>query len=154
MDLVCGDGFLVRTMVPEDEDDLLGILSDPETMRCIEPPMDRSAVRGFMEACAFSDPPRVYALADETGRLVGQVIFHPWDDDAWEIGWILSGSVRGQGLAERVTEALIGYGRSRGIRSFILEADPEQTVTRHIAEKLGFADQGILDGLAVFEKRT
>jgi len=140
-------------MQREDEAALFALLSDPETMRFIQPPMDREAVRRFMAEQAFCEPPRVYALTDEEDRLLGQVIFHPWDETRWEIGWILARDVWGQGLATRATAALMDYGTSRGVRDFVLECDPAQTATARIAQKLGFVSRGIVDGLAVFEKR-
>ena len=50
---------------------------------------------------------RVYALTDMDDRLFGQIIFHPYDTDSYEIGWILDRAYWNRGIATEVTGALM-----------------------------------------------
>lgn len=150
MILALADGCRVRNMTLKDLDDLTALLSDPEVMRFIEPPFDRARTEAFLRRYALGPAPLVYALADAGDRLIGQVIFHPWDAAAWEIGWILAKRCWGRGLAGRVTEALIAECRRRGVGGCVIECDPAQEATKHIARKLGFEYAGEEDGLDRF----
>ena len=133
---------------------LYPILSDPEVMRYLEPPYTAEQTRAFIETAGLCDPPLVYAAEwKATGTLVGHVIFHAYEaDDCFELGWALSRDFWGRGVASELTEALLHEARRLGIREAVLECDPEQTATRRIAEKLGFAFAGDDDGLLVFRK--
>ena len=150
MNLTLADGCRVRNMTLKDLDDLTALLSDPEVMRFIEPPFDRARTEAFLRRYALGAAPSVYALADADDRLIGQVIFHPWDEALWEIGWILAKRCWGRGLAQRVTEALIAECRRCGIAGCVLECDPTQGATKHIAQKLGFEYVGEEDSLDRF----
>ena len=46
-----------------------------------------------------------------------------------------------------MTKALIEHCREQGIRQCVIECHPEQTVTRHIAEKCDFSRIEDRDGL-------
>ena len=147
MEVVIQD-YHIRDFRPEDARDLQKILGDPAVMRYIEPPFTLAQTAAFLQAKGLDTPRRIYALADENDRVVGQLIFHPYEGDAWEIGWIIRQDCWGQGIASAVTKALIAYCREQSIRQCVIECHPEQTVTRHIAEKCGFSRIEDQDGLA------
>ena len=138
----------------EDAARLHAILSDPETMRWIEPPFDLQKTIQLLQGEALVSPPRIWALTDTEDRVIGQVIFHPYDTSSYEIGWIIARSHWGRGLATAVTEALIRRCRERGIDGCVIECVPEQAVTAHIAQKCGFACAGYMSGLAVYRRKA
>ena len=140
----------IRRFRPEDAEDLWAILGDGAVMRYLEPPFSREKTVKFLQGNGLDTPCRIYALADETDRVIGQVIFHPWDAAAWEIGWILRRDHWGRGLATAVTEALIEECRRRGVKRCVMECRPDHTATRRIAEKCGFSRTEDVDGLACF----
>lgn len=144
--------LLIRNFEVADAEALYPILSDPEVMRYIESPFSMEQTQGFIFAAGLSVPPLVYAAQQkDTGILIGHVIFHPSGDaQEYEIGWILGRAYWHQGYADEITAALIEYAQERGISSLMLECDPLQAASRHIAEKYGFAYQGIEDGCAVY----
>lgn len=121
-------------------------------MRCIEPPFDIEQTRSFITQCGLCEPPLVYALAlKSTGKVIGHAIYHALPDEpAWEIGWVLAREYWGRGLAGEVTAALTAHARAAGVPELLIECDPEQQVSAHIALKHGFADTGICDGLHAF----
>lgn len=145
----------VRNFRADDAQALYPILSDPEVMRYIELPYTLKLTKAFIETGGLCDPPLIYAVEwKATGELIGHVIFHSYEaDDCFELGWILSRDFWGRGIATELTEALLTEARSRGVREAVLECDPEQTATRCIAEKLGFAFLGDDDGLLEFRKK-
>ena len=144
------DGYCIRPFRACDAEDLYAVLGDPAVMRYIEPPFSRQQTASFLEREGLTDPPRVLALADDGDRVVGQVIFHPYDSKSWELGWILGREHWGRGLAAASTAALVERCREMGAARCVIECHPDQTVTRHIAEKCGFRFAGEADGLAVY----
>ena len=143
--------YHIRDFRPEDVEALHEILRDPEVMRYIEPPFTREQTAAFLQANGLDTPHRIYALADVDDRVIGQIIFHPYAGDTWEIGWIFGQSHWGRGLATAVTETLVERCREMGVRRCVIECDPAQAVTRHIAEKCGFSRREDRDGLVCYE---
>ena len=93
--------------------------------------------------------PLVYAVEDSSS-FIGYVIFHDYDEDNMEIGWILKREVWGQGYASLLTKMLIDKSRKLG-KGSIIECDPRQAVTEHIAKKYGFKFSGKRDGCDVYK---
>lgn len=142
----------IRRFVLEDAENLYPILSDPEVMRYIQSPFSMEQTGNFIRVAGLSLPPLVYAAEQrDTGALIGHVIFHSCGEvQEYEIGWILGRTYWHQGFADEITAALIEYAQGQGIASLMLECDPHQTASRHIAEKYGFQYQGVEDGCAVY----
>ena len=147
-----GETYFLRPFRSEDVLQLHDVLSDPEVMRWIEPPYSLEQTVELLQGEALVSTPRILALTDRDDRIIGQVIFHPYDRDSYEVGWIIDRSHWGHGLASAVTKELLRYCRERGIGECIIECAPEQTVTAHIAEKCGFTYAGSSDGLAVYRR--
>ena len=142
---------LIRHFVPEDADALHALLADPEVMRYMEPVYNRAQTEAFLREAGLCQPPLVYALVwRASGALIGQVIFHPYEGNAYEIGWLLHPAFWGNGIATEVTRALTAFATVLGADSCILECDPRQEATKRIARKCGFVPEGIRDGLCLF----
>lgn len=139
----------IRKMKHTDFAALYKLVSDPEVMEFLEPPFTKEKTARFLDAAGLSDPPRIYAAEDEKGRFIGYVIYHDYDEDTKEIGWVLNKNVWGKGCAKALTEQLIEKAVSEG-KGVILECVPGQAVTRHIAEAFGFAYTGRADGCDVY----
>ena len=142
-----GEDYTIRRFCQEDADGLHAILSDTPVMRWIEAPYSAEQTRVFLQGKGLVNPPAVYALADSEDRIVGQVIFHPYDEDSWELGWIIARSRWGRGLATAVTKALILRCRESGVKYCVIECVPEQIATARVAEKCGFSPAEQADGL-------
>lgn len=143
---------LIRPFSMDDAEALHLALSDPEIMRFIEPPFDLPKTQAFIRDTGLSTPPLTYALVwKETGTVIGHVIFHPYPGSQdWEMGWVIRKCCWSKGIAGEVSIALMDYARQQGIPGLIIECDPEQETTRHIAMKLGFQLIGEADGCLVF----
>ena len=138
----------IRKMRPGDADALYRLLSDPAVMRYLEPPLDRAQTVGFLRRAGLAEPPLVYA-AEENGGFIGYVIYHAYDEQSVEIGWVLLPEYWGRGYASALTERLIGRARQEQ-KSVVIECAPAQAATKRIAVKKGFRACGNCDGLAVY----
>ena len=119
-------------------------------MRFIEPPFTFDQTRAFLENSGLTDNPLIYAVEDEGRIFIGYVIYHDYEEDSKEIGWILKKQFWGKGLAEALTERLIQKANADG-KSVVIECSPEQKATKRIAEKLGFIYMGLIDGCNVYK---
>ncbi len=143
--------LLVRKFNETDTDDLFETLSDEAVMKYIEPPFSRNQTQKFILEAGLCEPPLVYALEwRETGKVIGHVIFHPYEEESYEIGWILNRNYWAKGIADELTKALVYYAKVHEISSLIIECDKEQVASKHIALKNGFVFVGEEDGCEVY----
>ena len=135
----------------KDADDLCVVLSDAEVMKYIEPAFDPERTKAFIRETGLCVPPLVYAVVwRETGRVIGHAVFHPYDGNSYEIGWILNRKCWGMGIADELTKALVGQARDMNAAGCVIECDTRQEASRRIALKNGFSHEGISDGLEVY----
>lgn len=129
----------VRTLTAADEEALFAVLSDGEVMRYIEPPFTREQTRAFLQTACGTETPPVYGVEEKaSGLLIGHLIFHPFDECGWELGWILRRDCWGMGFAAELTAALVARAGEMKIPSLVLECCPEQLATCRLAERFGF----------------
>jgi len=140
---------LIRKMDLNDAKELYPVLSDAEVMQYIEPVFTKEQTAEFIRSAALCEPPLVYAVVwKDTGTVIGHVIFHIYEERSYEIGWILHRNYWGMGIAGELTKELVQYARQMGAESCIIECDPAQSASKRIAEKNGFAYEGLSDGLS------
>ena len=139
----------IRRFEEKDLLPLYELLSDEEVMRYIEPPFSPEQTKTFLKKAGLSDPPLIWVAEEENGVFIGYVIYHDYEEDSKEIGWILKREFWGKGCAESLTEQLIRRAAAEG-KTVVIECSPEQQATVHIAEKFGFTYAGRRDGLDVY----
>ncbi|MBP5250219.1 MAG: GNAT family N-acetyltransferase [Lachnospiraceae bacterium] len=139
----------IREFKTGDIQDLFETLSDPEVMTYIEDPYTYEQTQELLDDVMASGNPSIHAAEDDNGNYIGYVIFHEYEDDSYELGWILKRAEWGKGYASRLTEMMIDKARELGVNA-VIECDPEQEVTKHIAEKHGFVFEEIFDGCEVY----
>ena len=116
-------------------------------MRFLEPPYTREQAAAFLQK-ALAETPPVYAV-EADGAFAGYVIWHPYEEDTMELGWVLLPEYWSRGIASGLTGQLIGRAAKEG-KSPVIECDPTQEITRHIALKHGFVLSEKRDGLDVY----
>ena len=146
---------IVRNFTMDDAADLYKTLSDEKVMEYIERAYDMGQVKEFIKEAGLREPPLVFALVcKETGEVIGHVIFHPYEEESYEIGWIIRREYWGKGIAGEITDSLVEYIKSlKGIHSCVIECDPEQAASKRIALKNGFTYEGEDDGCDVYRLR-
>lgn len=146
--------YIIRDYLQSDLKSLQEITGDPDLMKEMDHPYTMEETEEFLRRYGLNDAPYVYALEDaETKKLAGHIIFHPYDEDSYEAGWIIHPSYQGRGLAQKCTEQLIKEGMRNGIRRFVMECTAANSASRHVIEKCGFEYGGTGDdGLLVFWK--
>ncbi len=142
----------IRRMKEKDLECLYLLLSDPRVMKHIEAPYTKEKTAQFLERAGLSSPPLIYA-AEKDGEFIGYVIYHDYDEDSVEIGWILYPDCWGRGIASALTEKMIEKASASG-KQTVIECSPEQKITKHIAEKYGFTYEGVSEGCDVFRRRN
>lgn len=142
---------MIRRFTENDTAALHEILSCDEVMEYIEPPFDLEQTRDFIEEAGLCEPPLVYALEwRATETVIGHVIFHKYEENSYEIGWIISRDYWGKGIASEVTASLIKFAKTLNVSSCVIECDPRQMASIRIAQKHGFIYEGEDDGCAVY----
>lgn len=145
------DRCFVRNLKIEDSEDLYKVLSDPEVMKYIEPVFDFEKTKDFIKNAGLCKPPLVYAIEwKKTGKVIGHLIFHFYDESGYEIGWIINRDYWGIRIADELTKGLIQYSKSLDIESLIIECDEKQSASRHIALKNGFVFEEKNDNLELY----
>lgn len=146
------DRLQIRKFQAQDIDGLHRLLSDMEVMQYIEPPYSREKTAAFLKQAGLCEPPLIFAVENREGAFVGYVIYHPYDESAYELGWVLHKAYWHQGYAQELTEALIEDARCRA-DSLIIECAPQQSATKKIALRNGFVYEGNPDGCDVYRLR-
>lgn len=98
--------LVIRKMKIEDAGPLFELMSNPEVMKYMEPPYDYDKTLEFLEEYGIKEPPYVFTVTDED-KFVGYAIFHEYEEDSLEIGWVLSPSVWGRGYATELTHMMM-----------------------------------------------
>lgn len=142
---------LIRNLHMEDADDLYKVLSDEEVMTYIEVAFDMDKTKDFIRVAGLCEPPLVYAIVwRKTGKVIGHAIFHSYEQNDYEIGWIINRDYWRLGIADEVTKGLIKYAKLLGVHSCIIECDAKQAASKHIAIKNGFVYEGESDNLELY----
>ena len=139
-------------MRESDIDLLYRLLSDAKVMKYIEPPFTKEKTDVFLKNTGIIEQPLIYAVEKE-GCFIGYVIYHDYDEDSMEIGWVLSPVYWGNGYASSLTEQLIDKAISAG-KQMVIECAPEQTASKKIALKFGFEYEGCFNGLDVYRRKA
>ena len=144
------DTLNIRRFEEDDMQALYELLSDEEVMRYIEPPYSFPQTEAFLHSAGLSRSPLIYAVETANRDFVGYVIYHDYDAESKEIGWVLRRAFWGRGYAGKLTKQLIEKAYSEG-KSAVLECSPAQAVTKHIAEKFGFSYRKQREGCEVYQ---
>ena len=139
----------IRKFEERDLQDLYEVISDPIVMEYIEPPYTMEQTKQFLQKEGLSESPRILAAENDAGEFVGYVIYHDYDEDAVEIGWLLKRACWRKGYAIELTMMLIDKAKQDG-RNVVIECAPGHEITRHIAEKYGFKFSGMIDDCHVY----
>ena len=119
-----------------------------------KPAFDLEKTKRFIQEAGLCDPPLVYAIMwKASGSVIGHVIFHLYEENSYEIGWIIHQKYWGMGIADELTKTLINHAKSLHADSCVIECCTEQAASQRIAARNGFVYEGKQDELARFRLR-
>lgn len=139
----------IRKMESKDLSELYELLSNRKVMRYIEPPFSLEKTKAFMDKFGLAKSPLIYSVENENGKFIGYVIYHKYDEQSKEIGWLLKESEWGKGYATELTYQLIEKAKADNM-DVVLECDKNQIASKKIALKCGFIYKGNIEGLDVY----
>ena len=139
----------IRKLVEADYQNLYETISDSEVMKFVEKPYSEEKTKVFLQETGLCDIPLIYAAEDDKGHYVGYVIYHDYESNSVEIGWILKRAEWGKGYAKALTELMLERAKHDD-KDVVIEFAPGQEATRHIASSFGFVNQGIVDGCCLY----
>ncbi|MBO2526760.1 MAG: GNAT family N-acetyltransferase [Clostridiales bacterium] len=141
--------IFIRKFQLSDLNELYNVLSDPEVMRYVESPYSLEQTKDFLIRAGLCEVPLVFA-AEKDGKFIGYVIFHEYDADSYELGWVLDKKYWGKGYATIITKNIIAKACEMK-KDLVIECVPEQEKTKHLALANGFTYIGNIDNLDVFK---
>lgn len=151
-DCMITERLKIRKFTNNDLTELYNLLSDEDVMEFIEPPFSWEKTANFLNSVALIDPPLIYVVEDFSQKFIGYVIFHDYDNDSFELGWILNKRYWGKGYANELTKAFINRSSEIG-KNLIIECAPNQENSKRIAMKNDFEFIGESDGCSVFKRK-
>ena len=131
--------LIIRKLNLNDLYPLYKVLSNKEVMKYIEEPFTIEKTEKFIKNVGVLKKPLVYAIEfKDTNEVIGHVIYHEYDKNSYEIGWIINNSYWGLGIANEITQRFIEYSNIIGIKELVIECNSKQTISKHIALKNKF----------------
>lgn len=133
----------LRPFTAEDAADLYEILGDGAVMEYSEPPYSFDKTVDFLNSFCIDRRGAVAAVAKESGKLIGYLLFCAQEDGVYELGWFFNRGVWRRGYAREACQALIAYAfeRLNAHKIFAETIDTEKSVP--LMRKLGMRPEGI-----------
>lgn len=122
----------IRRFQADDLADVFKLISDNDVMRYLEKPYTLERAKQFLYEAGLQEHPLIYAVEDLCGNFIGYVIYHPYDENSYEIGWVLYKKEWQKGYAQELTEALIHDAKNKE-KDLVIECVTEQEATKRIA---------------------
>jgi RimJ/RimL family protein N-acetyltransferase len=145
-----GEGMVLRDWRDADVEPAVVATADPEIPRWTPIPSPNTAenIRAFLAEPAEGRV-RLVIADPQTDELIGSVGIVALDAAIGEaeIGYWVAAEHRRRGIATRAVDLLARWALTDGgFRRVVLQIDPDNVHSRRVAEKAGFAYEGIVDG--------
>ena len=133
----------VRDFCLEDVYDLHEILGDAVTMENCEPAYDFGKTRCFLSEFCIGKRGAFAAVHKDSKKVIGYILFKPWEDGIFEMGWIFNKNFWRQGYSYESCSEMIRYAFSTlDVHKIIAETIDNEKSTR-LMEKLGMTLEGV-----------
>lgn len=138
--------LLLRAFRPEDGPELYEYLSQEEVVR-YEPYGVFSLEDSLAESRRRAGDPAFIAVCQrESGKLIGNLYFQrqqPAEYRTWELGYVFSGNVQGQGYAAEACAALLRHAFTQlEVRRVTAHCNPENKASWRLLERLRLRREG------------
>lgn len=133
----------IREFKANDLQDVYEIFGDSETMKNCEPAYTLEKTRQFLQEFCIEKQGALAAVLRQTHKVIGYILFKPWEDGVYEIGWIFHREYWRRGYAYESCSAVIRQGFcAMGLHKIVAEAiDGVKSVG--LMEKLGVKREGV-----------
>ena len=135
--------MVVRDFTPNDIDDLQEILGDSETMQNCEPAYTLEKTGRFLHDFCIGKRGALAAELKETHKVIGYILFKPWAEDVYEIGWIFNKKYWRHGYAHEACSAVLQYGFSHMKLHKVVAETIDGVKSVGLMEKLGMKREGV-----------
>jgi RimJ/RimL family protein N-acetyltransferase len=141
-----GEGVTLREWQPDDLEDLVELLDEPDIARWtpMTSPFDVAAGLAYLKRSHQGrvDGRRIQlAITADGGKPLGEVLLFGVDGgmNEAELGYLVGAAHRRQGLASAALTLLSGYARNElDLRRLLLRIDPRNTASTSVARRCGF----------------
>ncbi len=130
------ENLVIQNFEEKDLDDLYKLLSDENVMKHLEPVFSREKSADFLKTAGLAENPLIYKVC-RNNNFIGYVIYHKFNEESYEIGWVLSPKEWGKGIADKLTKILMEFSKNK-CDYLVIECTFEQVISKHIALKNGF----------------
>lgn len=129
--------MIIRNFNMDDVNDLHDILGDVETMKNCEPAYSFEQTQKFMKDFCITRKGALAAALKGSKKVIGYILFKPWEESVYEMGWIFNKNHWRQGYAYEACSQLITYAfREMNVHKVVAETiDCRKSVP--LMEKLG-----------------
>ncbi len=110
-------------------------MSDKEVMKYLEEPFNYDKTVSFLHEAILIDNPLIYAVENSNHDFVAYVIYHPYEEDSCEIGWVIDRKHWGKGYANELTKMLITESKGK-TKKLIIECTPSQIARKRLQIKM------------------
>jgi RimJ/RimL family protein N-acetyltransferase len=140
------ESIVLRPWREEDAPAVCAACQDPEILRwipMIPRPYTLEDARAFVSGEADLGPHQ-FAI-EEDGRVVGSIGLRVNDSGTGHVGYWCTREARGRGVVTRALRRVCAYGLDDlGLERLELITDPDNVASQRVAEKVGFAREGVL----------
>lgn len=135
--------MVVRDFTMDDAADLQEIFGDQWTMKNCEPAYDFEKTKRFLSEFCVGKHGAVAAVHKQNNKMIGYILFNEYEEDVYEIGWILNRKFWRQGYAYESCKAVLDYAftERKAHKVFAEAMDGEKSVG--LMKKLGMKREGI-----------
>jgi RimJ/RimL family protein N-acetyltransferase len=147
--------LVLKPLAESDADEMAGVLAAPELYTFIggEPPTVDGLRTRYARLVVGHSPDgsqewvNWIARRAEDGAAVGTVQATVTDGGRRaDVAWVVGAPWQGRGYAVEAASALVAWLRDRGVADIRANIHPEHTASARVAERLGLAPTGELDG--------
>lgn len=135
--------LILRHFLPSDAPDLQEILGDSQTMTYLEAPYGPEKTARFLQEFCITKHGALAAVEKRSSKVIGYLLFHPLEQDIYEMGWIFHRNYWRQGYASEACQRLIQWGFSDRMAHKILAETIDPVKSVGLMKKLGMQQEGV-----------
>lgn len=134
---------VIRSYTMEDAKDLYAILGNAEVMKNCEPAYSFEKTFCFLSEFCIGKNAAVAVDHRDSGRMIGYILFHPFAEGVYEIGWFFNQDFWRQGYAYESCRAVIDYAFHRLDAHKVFAETIDGVKSVGLMKKLGMQLEGI-----------